>query len=72
MEAEILAKRSLEIERILDFVATNRNSYASLAVCRRALDPGLEQVTRETVEELRNHLQQAPDAEIDAYYSVVM
>jgi hypothetical protein len=68
----MMAERSLEIERILDFVSTNRNSYASLAVCRRALDPGLEQVTRETVDELRNYLLQAPDAEIDAYYSVVM
>lgn len=67
-----MAERDLEISRILEFVEQNRNSYASLAVCRRALDPGMEQVTPGTIQELREYLTDAPDDEIDAYYSIVM
>lgn len=67
-----MAERNQEIDRIMEFVERNRNSYASLAVCRRALDPGLESVTANTVQELRSHLVDAPDDEIAAYYSIVM
>lgn len=61
-----------KVHKIIDFVEQHRNSYASLAVCRRALDPGLEQVTVDTVSELRDYLTTAPNEEIDAYYSIVM
>lgn len=67
-----LAQRTKEITAILDFVERNRSSYASLAVCRRAVDPDLEQVTPTTVGELRQRLNVAPDNEISAYYSIVM
>lgn len=67
-----MARRSQEIEKIMEFVDRNRNSYASLAVCRRALDPGLERVTLGTIGALREHLDTAPDEEISAYYSIVM
>jgi len=64
--------RSAEIEAIVDFVSRHRNSYASLAVCRRALDSGLEAVDDGVIEQLRAHLAQAPGEELDAYYSIVM
>ncbi|NMB46365.1 MAG: hypothetical protein GX998_08150 [Firmicutes bacterium] len=56
---------------ILDFINSHPESYASLAVCRRALDPGLGQVSRSTIYELAGHLEQAPMEEIAAYYSIV-
>lgn len=65
-------ERQAEIERILSFVADHRESYASLAVCRRALDPGLPAVTPQVVTELRRRLEGAPDDEIEAYYSIIM
>jgi hypothetical protein len=64
--------RDHEIRSILDFITQNRNSYASLAVCRRAVDPGLSLVTEEVINNLKEHLQQAPDREIEAYFSIVM
>jgi len=64
--------RSAEIEAIVDFVSRHRNSYASLAVCRRALDSGLEAVDDQVIEQLKAHLAQAPEDELDAYYSIVM
>lgn len=66
-----LAQRKDDIERIVQFVRENRNSYASLAVCRRAIDSGLGQVTEPVIGELQSHLEQASDDEIDAYYSIV-
>ncbi|HEY8495822.1 MAG TPA: hypothetical protein VIK98_02140 [Limnochordales bacterium] len=63
--------RREEIQQILQFVAEHPESYASLAVCRRALDVGLERVTGQTVEMLEQYLQHAPDDEIDAFYSIV-
>lgn len=60
-----------EIEQILQFIAEHPESYASLAVCRRALDGGLERVTGETISLLEQYLHQAPDEEIDAYYTIV-
>ncbi len=63
--------RQAEIEAILDFVSTHRHSYASLAVCRRALDSGISEIDGEIIEELREHLQAAPDDEVEAYYSII-
>lgn len=67
-----LANRKKEIERILEFVRAHRNSYASLAVCRRALDQGLSEVTEPVIAQLEDYLAQAPDEEIAAYYTIVM
>jgi len=64
-------ERSQQVQRILDFIAHHPESYASLAVCRRALDPGLEQVTRSIIDDLADYLHQAPSEEIAAYYSIV-
>lgn len=55
----------------MDFVNSHPESYASLAVCRRALDPGLAQVNRNTIYELAEYLEQASSEEIAAYYSIV-
>lgn len=63
--------RTDEIETIVEFVSRHRNSYASLAVCRRALDSGLDRVDDSVIEQLRAHLDQAPEEELDAYYSIV-
>ncbi|OUM98365.1 MAG: hypothetical protein BAA04_05960 [Firmicutes bacterium ZCTH02-B6] len=63
--------RSEEIQQILEFIAEHPESYASLAVCRRALDVGLERVTAQTLSLLEEYLHQAPDDEIDAYYTIV-
>lgn len=63
--------RGDEIEAIVGFVSRHPNSYASLAVCRRALDSGLEAVDERVIEQLRAHLSQAPEDELDAYYSIV-
>lgn len=66
-----MSRRSHEIETICSFVQDHPYSYASLAVCRRAIDAELDQVTSSMVDELREHLAQAPDDEIGAYYSIV-
>lgn len=63
--------RRKEIQQILQFVAEHPESYASLAVCRRALDVGLERVTGQTLSMLAQYLEDAPDDEIDAFYSIV-
>lgn len=64
--------RQHEIEEILQFIAEHPESYASLAVCRRALDRGLERVTIHTLLQLEEYLHQASDDEIDAFYTIVM
>jgi len=64
--------RRHEIESILSFVSDHPNSYASLAVCRRAIDSGIERIDGTIINALREHLEEAPDDEIDAYYSIVM
>ncbi len=69
MDAE---RRQHEIDAIMAFVERHRQSYASLAVCRRALDPGIEQITPPVLSRLYQHLQTAPDEEIAAYYDIVM
>lgn len=66
-----MSRRSHEIETICSFVKEHPHSYASLAVCRRAIDSELEQVSSSIVDELREHLTQASDDEISAYYSIV-
>lgn len=64
--------REQGIEEILRFVREHPESYASLAVCRRALDVGLERVTAPHIAELDTYLHQAPDDEIAAYYYIVL
>ncbi|NLJ25199.1 MAG: hypothetical protein GX354_07220 [Firmicutes bacterium] len=64
-------ERGQQVDRILDFVNSHPESYASLAVCRRALDPGLAQVNRSTIYDLAEYLEQASSEEIAAYYSIV-
>lgn len=64
-------RREDEIEAIMDFISRNRHSYASLAVCRRALDTGIERIDPEVISRLRHHLEAASADEIDAYYSIV-
>lgn len=56
----------------MEFVRAHRNSYASLAVCRRALDQGLSEVTDPVIAQLEQYLAEAPDDEIEAYYTIVM
>lgn len=67
-----MSGRKREIERIMEFVRAHRNSYASLAVCRRALDQGLSEVTDPVIAQLEQYLAEAPDDEIEAYYTIVM
>ncbi len=64
-------ERGQQVEMILDFINSHPESYASLAVCRRALDPGLAQVDRSTIYELAEYLHQAPSEEVAAYHSIV-
>lgn len=64
-------ERSQAIQRIVDFVNDHRGSYASLAVCRRAIDSGLDEITDPIIAQLEEHLKVAPPEEIDAYYSIV-
>lgn len=64
--------RNETVRRIVAFVSQHPNSYASLAVCRRALDSGIEVVDPGVVAALSNRLQDAPADEIEAYYSIVM
>jgi predicted AAA+ superfamily ATPase len=64
-------ERGQQVDRIIDFVNSHPESYASLAVCRRALDPGLAQVNRSTIYDLAEYLEQASSEEIAAYYSIV-
>ncbi len=59
------------IDEILRFIQQHPESYASLAVCRRALDGGLERVTGDTLVRLEEYLQEAPDDEIEAYYTII-
>lgn len=66
-----LSRRLDEIDQILSFVGDHRESYASLAVCRRALDQGLASVTEPVLSELEHHLEQAPDDEVEAYYYII-
>ncbi|HEX6972274.1 MAG TPA: hypothetical protein VF234_08655 [Limnochordia bacterium] len=63
--------REQGIATILDFVSRHRHSYASLAVCRRAIDTGVAEVTPEVLAALRHRLAGAADEEIAAYYSIV-
>lgn len=63
--------KAADIESIMTFVSAHPHSYASLAVCRRALDSGIEQIDGETLQRLREYLESAPDDEIEAYYSII-
>ncbi len=64
-------ERGHQVEMILDFINSHPESYASLAVCRRAIDPGLSQIDRSIIYELAEYLEQAPSEEVAAYYSIV-
>lgn len=66
-----MEERGQGIEEILQFIASHPESYASLAVCRRALDTGLDRVTGTTLEQLEHYLHGASDDEIEAYYSII-
>lgn len=60
------------IAEIMRFVHDHPESYASLAVCRRALDGGLDRVTGTTLNELQQYLEDdASDDEIEAYFSII-
>lgn len=61
-----------DIEKIIAFVSDHPHSYASLAVCRRALDSGIERVDGGVINALRSHLEAAASEEVAAYYSIVM
>lgn len=63
--------RSEGIDQILQFIQQHPESYASLAVCRRALDNGLERVTGDVLLRLEEYLREAPDDEIEAYYTII-
>lgn len=63
--------RGEEIYEILRFIEEHPESYASLAVCRRALDKGLERVTGDVLVQLEAYLRGAPDDEIEAYYTII-
>lgn len=69
---EILAERDVEIAEILRFIDSHPESYASLAVCRRALDGGLDRVTADTVARLQSYLEEyASDEEVEAFYTII-
>ncbi|NMB26117.1 MAG: hypothetical protein GX986_11360 [Firmicutes bacterium] len=63
--------RIRQVATILDFIGNHPESYASLAVCRRALDPGLAHVNRDILFELEDYLEEASGEEIAAFYSIV-
>lgn len=66
-----MKRRRDEIDEILRFVQEHPESYASLAVCRRALDGEVARVTPEIVDELARSLEEAPEDEVMAYFSIV-
>lgn len=63
--------READVEAIMAFVTAHPHSYASLAVCRRALDSGIGEIDQATLQELREYLQRAPDDEVEAYYWII-
>lgn len=67
-----LLGRGEGIAEILRFVEDHPESYASLAVCRRALDGGLDRVTGTTVSQLQQYLEDdASDDEIEAFFTII-
>lgn len=64
-------RRRQAINAIMEFVNQHRESYASLAVCRRAVYGGLDAITGSVINQLGEHLEQAPNDEIEAYYYIV-
>jgi hypothetical protein len=67
----ILVEREQRIEAIMEFIDENRESYASLAVCRRALERGLAAVDDQTIQRLEQKLQTIPEDELEAYYYII-
>lgn len=65
-------RRGEGIGEIMRFIQDHPESYASLAVCRRALDGGLDRVTGATLSQLQQYLEDdASDDEIEAYYTII-
>ncbi|MGI6559649.1 MAG: hypothetical protein ACOX20_12210 [Limnochordia bacterium] len=64
-------ERERRIEEIMQFIDENRESYASLAVCRRALERGLAAVDNEAIQRLEQRLQTIPEDELEAYYYII-
>lgn len=64
--------RQAVIEQVMAYVREHPQSFASLAVCRRALgsEPGGE-VDPQTRARLEARLQSAPDDELEAYYYII-
>ena len=64
-------ERERRIEEIMQFIDENRESYASLAVCRRALERGLAAVDNAAIQRLEQRLQTIPEDELEAYYYII-
>ena len=67
-----MTQKEEEIQKIISFIQQNPHSYASIAVCRRAVDSGISTVTNSVIEELKRQLIEADENEIEAYYTIVM
>jgi len=65
--------RQAFIQRVMTYVREHPQSFASLAVCRRALgsEPDDGQVDDETRERLEARLETISDDELEAYYYIV-
>ncbi|NLG69641.1 MAG: hypothetical protein GX496_08805 [Firmicutes bacterium] len=65
--------RHAVIQRVMTYVREHPQSFASLAVCRRALgsEPDEGQVDDETRARLEARLETIPDEELEAYYYIV-
>ncbi len=65
--------RQAVIQRVMTYVREHPQSFASLAVCRRALgsEPDEGQVDDETRARLEARLETIPDEELEAYYYIV-
>lgn len=64
--------RQAVIQQVLAYVREHPQSFASLAVCRRALGSEPErEVDDETRSRLEARLQHVPDEELEAYYYII-
>lgn len=63
--------RDAEVDAIIGFVTNHPHSYASLAVCRRALDSGIDRIDGTVISDLEGYLVAAPDDEVQAFYSII-
>lgn len=67
------ADRQEVIRQVLRYVTEHPESFASLAVCRRALgsEPDGGQVDEATRARLEARLETVPDDELEAYYYII-